>query len=136
MKNLILFALVVFAAWYGWTHYQEFKGKDQNEVVVTNQSSRDLTRVRVVIGERVEVIDTLKAGSSERRTFPTPPSDATFSLTWNYAGLDAEPHWSGGEITAGPLLMRHTLLIQDGGDVIWSSEKKPEKEKGKGFPLP
>ena len=63
------------------------------------------------------------------RTFPTPPSDVTFQLNWEYAGLMTVPTWSGGLISAGPMLMRHTLLIQDNGDVIWSSEQKPQAKK-------
>lgn len=133
MKNLIIFAFVVFAAWYGWNHYAEFKGKDQNEIVVTNQATRALVRLRIQIGERTEVIDTLRVGATEKRSFPPPPADATFKLTWNYLSFDAEPTWSGGVVTAGPMLMRHTFLVQDGGDVVWMSEVKPQKAKGKGL---
>ena len=129
MKNLILFAVIAFAAWYGWTHYEQFKGKGQNEVVVTNQSAHAVDRLRIQIAQRTEVVEHLEAGASVMRTFPTPPSDVTFQLNWEYAGLMTVPTWSGGLISAGPMLMRHTLLIQDNGDVIWSSEQKPQAKK-------
>lgn len=136
MKNLIILALIAFAAWYGYKHYAEFRGKGQNEILVTNQASRDVVRLRIQIGERTEVIDTLKVGATEKRSFPPPPADGTFKLTWNYMGFDSEPSWSGGVVAAGPMLMSHHFLMQDGGDVIWSSEPRPEKAKGKGLQLP
>ena len=74
MKNLILFAVIAFAAWYGWTHYEQFKGKGQNEVVVTNQSAHAVDRLRIQIAQRTEVVEHLEAGASVMRTFPTPPS--------------------------------------------------------------
>jgi hypothetical protein len=127
MKRLVILALVAATAWYGWKHFDKLRGEASNEATVVNQSDRAMDRIRISAGAETVVIEHLDPGARATRAFRG-GVDATFSLLWNYQGILGEQHWSGGTITAGPMRMRHTFLVDDKGGVIWNSEVLTQKK--------
>ena len=65
MKRLLILALVAFAAWYGWHHYQELLQKTpKHEAVIVNHSGEVLTRVRLTVGGQTYVKEEMANGES------------------------------------------------------------------------
>lgn len=130
MKRFLMFAVVAAAAWYGWKHYQDLKPAAANEVVIENQAGRTLGRVRLSIGEtEYPAYDSLYDGKSVTQKFPLATNDGQFHLHWVLQSQAAEPEWSGGQVTSGPVKMRHRLQIERDMTVVWSSAPIPEKGK-------
>ena len=126
MKRLLLFGLVVFAAWYGWKHQDELRSRGTHEIVALNRSGHAIERVRIAVGGQHFAVESLEDGASE--TVPMRcDQDGIFELNWNVRGRDGELHWRGGGFNHGPVLMRHRFEFTDGGGVIWSSERIPVK---------
>lgn len=130
MKRWILLALFAALAWYGWKHYGDLRGAPANEAVIHNESGRTIDRLRVSIGDReYPAYDSLGDGASVTQRFPLASHDGAFHLRWLPRGRDVDLDWSGGVVTAGPVPMRHDLVIADDGGVVWSSRPLPPKAK-------
>jgi hypothetical protein len=124
MKKLIFLAVLAFAAWYGWKHYGSLKDGPASQVVIENQSGREIDRVRVTVGGQTYVREAIADGASEAIPFRS-ATDGQFRLRWQYERTDYDREWSGGTVTAGPLPARHRLQVQGDGGVIWTSEGLP-----------
>ena len=122
MKRLVLIALVVTAAWYGWKHHDELRTHGAHEIVVVNHSGRALERVRIAVAGQSFAIEALEQGAT--KVFPMrSEQDGEFVLFWNVHGVEGDKHWSGGGFTHGPVRMRHRLEFVDDGGVVWNSEQ-------------
>ena len=122
MKRLLLLALLAFAGWYGWKHYdQVLHPRPHHEAVVHNESGEKLVRVRLTVGRQTFVKEELPDGESA--TFPfTVDADSPFDLSWEYDTKQGEQHWSGGLVAKGPIIARHTMTIRPSGGVIIESQ--------------
>lgn len=126
MKRLILFAIIVAAAWYGWKHHDELRSRGTHELVLVNHSGLAIARIRVGIADDAWAVETLADGATA--TVPVRcEKDGTFDVSWQVPSKGGDRHWVGGVFTHGPLLMRHRFEFVDGDGVIWSSERKPGK---------
>ena len=124
MKRLIVLILLAVAAWYAWHHWGDvFHRSPSHEAVVENAGDREMTRVRLTVGDQTFVKESLPAGA--RAAFPfRVDRDATFLLVWDVAGTTAEHTWSGGMVPKGPLLQRHVLTVDADGAVLYRAENK------------
>src|SRR3974390_2161084 len=112
MKKLIMFALVVFAAWYGWHHYRELLHHEvMSKAVIANNTGHELTRVRLLAGDdAIGVKDSIP--DNTRAEFPFHlDHDATFEIDWQYGDRAGESHWTGGSFTHGPTPPKLTFNI-------------------------
>lgn len=124
MKRLFFLAFLVFAGWYGWTHYRDLiTHRPSHEAIVENHSGRTMERVRVMVGGQTFVKESLPTESSV--TFPfRVGADASFVLEWKWAGQDAELHWAGGGVPRGPMVQKHHMIVDPEGAVIYQAENK------------
>ena len=124
MKNLLLLALFVAVAWFGWKRLPDlFERRPAHEAVVQNASGRGLTRVRLVVDGQTFVKETIPDG--EAAVFPFRVGrDATFDLTWQWADRTGESHWSGGMVPRGPMTQRHTVTIDADAGVLYTPTRK------------
>ncbi len=124
MKNLLLLALVVALAWFGWKRLPAlFERHPAHEAVVQNDTGAGLTRVRVVVDGQTFVKETLPDG--EAAVFPFRVGrDASFDLTWQWADRVGESHWSGGMVAIGPMVQRHTMTIDGDAGVLYTPTRK------------
>ena len=128
MKRFIVAVLFSLSAWYGWNHYQTLLHPEpRHEAVIRNDTGENLVRVRLTVGEHTYVKEALPKGQSA--TFPfTVQSDSKFDLTWEFETNTVVGHWTGGLVTKGPLVARHTLAIREGGGVIFESQNLPARQ--------
>jgi len=119
MKRLFLLALVAVVAWYGWKQLPKLlERRPSHEVVVQNDTGREVTRVRVVVDGQTFVRETLPDGEAAHFLFRV-GRDASFELTWRDSDQGAERQWSGGLVTPGPLVQRHTMALDPDGGVMY-----------------
>jgi hypothetical protein len=124
MLRLIIIALVVFAAWYGWSHYGDLLNpKPKHDVIIENRSGRTMERVRLTIGGQGFVKESL--GNEENGTFAFRiDNDSVFELVWNFANDQVEHRWTGGNVFQGPMVQRHHILVDPDGGVTYHAEPK------------
>ena len=124
MKRLLFFALVVFAAWYGWHHYREIlTRRPSHEAVIENHSGHEMVRVRLTVGGKTFVKESLPDEASV--TFPFRVNeDASFLLEWNWGDKILELRWAGGGVPAGPMVQRHFMTVDADGAVIYKAVPK------------
>ena len=124
MKKLFFLLLVVAAAWYGWKHYPDLLARrPAHEAVIENPSGHTLQRVRLAVGGRTFVRETLDDG--QRAVFPfRVTSDASFELTWQWKDRVGECNWRGGMVPRGPMQQRHIMAIDEEGAVFYRAENK------------
>ena len=119
MKKLLLLVIVVAVAWYGWKQFPALmERRPSHEAVVENRTGSGLTRVRLTVDGRTFVKETLPDGQDAVFPFRV-GRDATFQLTWQWADRPGENSWAGGMITAGPLVQRHTMIIDGDAGVLY-----------------
>jgi hypothetical protein len=124
MKRLILLLLLAGVAWYGWQHRTDlFERKAGHEAVIENASGREMTRVRLKVGSRTFVKESIADGGRAVFGFRV-NSDATFDLVWQFAGAPNEASWSGGMVPRGPMLQRHVMTVDSDGAVLYRPENK------------
>ncbi len=124
MKRLIFLLLLAAVAWYGWQHRAElFERKSGHEAVIENLSGREMTRVRLSVGGQTFVKESIPDGGKVAFTFRV-ASDASFELTWQFAGAPSEMAWSGGMVPRGPMLQRHVMSVDPDGAVLYRPENK------------
>ena len=126
MKQLLLFALIVFAAWYGWHHYSELRQAGSHQVIVVNHSGHAIERLRIQAGGETVVVETLEDGAQAKQPFRA-ERDGPFRLDWQVRDVLGERSWSGGLFVHGPLLLAFKFEFRDRDGVIWSSERLPQK---------
>jgi len=126
MKQILFLALIAFAAWYGYHHYQELKQEGASQLIAVNHTGRQMERLRIVIGDQTEVVETLANGATVKRPYRF-DHDGTFQLTWQLTGVMGEKSWNGGNFSHGPLTLAHTFDFRDGDGVIYSSQKIASK---------
>lgn len=124
MKKLFLFALVVLAAWYGWTHRDTLLHRQgSHAAVVQNDTGEDVQRVRVTVDGQTLVKESLAAGQSVELPFRV-ANDSDFQVTWQWVARPGEMSWRGGSIAKGPLLQRHIFQLMGDGTVLYRAESK------------
>jgi hypothetical protein len=128
MKRLLVFALIAFAAWYGWKHYADLRSLPVSEVVIQNESGKGLDRVRMTVEGKTEVREHMDAGANVTVPFNV-RSGGPLQLKWQFERTEVDKNWNGGMVTPGPIPMRHHLQVLPDG-VVWS-EEKIEKPAGK-----
>jgi hypothetical protein len=115
MKRLIIVLVLALAAWQGWKRYPDLLHRQpSNQAVVINESGRGIERLRLRVGERGFVRESLPDGQSV--TFPFRLNhDAPLSLEWQWQDSANEQTWHGGEATSGPMILRYQLTISRHG---------------------
>ena len=125
MKRLIFFALFGVAIWMAWKQWPTlFERKPTHDVIVVNESRSTIERLRVTVGGRTFVRDTLRAGTTFEFPF-TPNNDTDIRMVWEWGDRLGEASWVGGRIAMGPLLQRHRIRIDPDGGVVYVAEDKP-----------
>ena len=115
MKRLIIFAIVAFAVWYGYKHYDQLLHPQPRHIaVIRNESGTKLVRIRLTVGGHTYVKEELATGAAAEIPFVV-DSESEFDLVWEYDTNMSTGHWTGGLVTKGPLVGRHILTIQEGG---------------------
>jgi len=124
MVRLILFLLVVAAAWYGWKKYPDFVDRRPGHTaVIENGATASLERVRVRVDGQTLVKESVPAGESSLLPFKI-ANDSEFQVTWQVNGRIGEHTWRGGDVFRGPMMQRHIFRIDDENQVIYRTENK------------
>jgi hypothetical protein len=124
MKKLIVFTLVAAAAWYGWKNYPSLlERRPSHEAVIQNSTGTGLTRVRLTVDGQTFVKEELADGA--QAVFPFRVGrDASFELIWQWSNRVGENSWSGGMVPKGPMVQRHTMIIDADAGVLYHPENK------------
>jgi len=129
MKKLIFLILFGVAAWVAWKQWPTlFDRRPMHEVVVSNETPYTIERLRVSIGTRTFVEDTLKAGKVFRFPFAS-NGDSDIRMVWEWSNKIGEAHWTGGRIASGPEVQRHRIRIDPDGGVVYVAEPKVGMER-------
>jgi len=124
MRRLLGFLIILAIAWYGWKHYGGLRAAPANEVVIENATGHSLGRVRLSVGgDEYPAHDSLSDGESITQPFPLASRDGSFRLRWTTPGHDIESEWNGGQVTSGPVRMRHHLQVMSDGGVVWTAQE-------------
>jgi len=122
MKKLFFLALLALAGWYAWKHYPTLmEHRPQHELVVKNEATTALSRLRVTVGGQTFVKESVDPGSSVTFKFLV-NQDSDFKLVWQWGNRIGEMSWNGGSVTAGPIVARHTFIIDNDGGVAYVPE--------------
>jgi hypothetical protein len=124
MKNVVLFALIVVVAWYGWKRLPSLiERRPAHEAVVENNTGTGLTRIRLTVDGQTFVKEELADGA--QAVFPFRVSrDASFELVWQWSNRTGENRWSGGMVPQGPMVQRHVMTIDADGGVLYLPQNK------------
>jgi hypothetical protein len=124
MARLILFLLVIAAAWYGWKKYPEFVDKRPGHTArIENGATADLERFRIRVDGQTFVREKVPVGGSADIPFKI-TNDSEFQLTWELGGRLGEHTWRGGDVFKGPMMQRHIFRIDDEHQVMYRTENK------------
>ena len=126
MKRLLLFALVIAAAWYGYNNYRTLLPAKANEVVLVNNVGRAIERVRVSVPSQTVVVEVLEPGATVRRPLSA-GTDGRFHVVWATRGIIGEREWHGGTYSHGPQLSTHSFEFRPDGTVLWTGELKASR---------
>lgn len=120
--RFFLLLLLIAAIWYGWKQYPKLvERRPSHEAIIDNQSGAEMERVRLIVGGQTMVKESIPAG--EKAVIPFRVNqDATFQLVWNVGPV--EHTWSGGMVPAGPMVQRHTFLIDADSQVLYRADNK------------
>ncbi|MEY4069960.1 MAG: hypothetical protein RL721_574 [Candidatus Eisenbacteria bacterium] len=130
MGRWLLLALVVVAAWYGWTQHDRWRARGGDELVFRNRTGATLERMRVSVHGHAWAIERLAPDTTVRLVVRS-EEDGPFQLEWRVAGIDRESSWRGGTYTHGPLRMRHRFELTPGEGVVWTSERLESRTDAK-----
>jgi hypothetical protein len=124
MKRLIIFLLVVAAAWFGYKKYPEFVSQRPGHVaVVENGMSATLERVRVTVDGQTFAKESIPENGTAEFPFKV-NNDSPFRVDWRVQGRLGEFTWSGGMVPRGPMLQRHIFRIGEDNQVDYRPENK------------
>ena len=124
MKRLIALLLIGLAAWYGWKHYPEvLQKRDGHELVIENQTGKNMERIRVMVDGQTLVKEALPDGQTAKIPFKV-QNDAKFRMEWEYESTVGTRSWEGGMVPKGPMLQRHFLTVQNDDAVMYRAENK------------
>lgn len=122
MKRLFILALLVFAGWYGWTHYKQiFEKRPSHEAVIENTGDTPIERMRIKVDGQTLVKETIAPHDKEALPFLV-NRESSFELDWHQGTEDKR--WSGGMVTIGPMVQRHIFSVNDDGEVLYRAEPK------------
>jgi hypothetical protein len=121
MNRWIVLLVVAAAAWYGWKHWTEIRQAPRDEVMIVNETGKVLVRVRVTVGGETYVRESIADGAKARFPFPV-TGDGVVALKWQYDREELDMSWSGGQVAAGPLRIRHVVRMMQDGGVVWTPE--------------
>lgn len=125
MKRLLILIIVGLAAWIAWKRGPNvFDKLPEHDVVVKNEGTAAIERLRVTVAGRTFVRETLSVGESASWPFRT-EKDSGFRLVWEWKGRMGEIRWTGGRVARGPLVQIHKLRIRDDGGVVYVAGNKP-----------
>jgi len=124
MRRLIVFALIVVAAWFAWNKWGDvLLKKPSHEAVVENLSGREMVSVRLTVGGQTFVKESLP--DEQKAVFPFRVSqESTFDLAWLWGDAPGEETWSGGFVPRGPMQQRHVMTVDGDGNVSYRPENK------------
>lgn len=124
MKKLLFLVVVAGLAWFGWKQLPTLLEKrPAHEAVIKNATGSLLTRVRLVVDGQTFVKETLPDGESAVFPFRV-AHDSGFDLTWQWADRVGENSWTGGFVTVGPIVQRHTMTIDSDAGVLYTPTRK------------
>ena len=122
MKRLIVIALLAFAGWYGWNNYRQiFEKRPSHEAVIENLGDTPIERMRIRVDGQILVKEELASGEKVALPFRV-NHESAFELEWRTGNNDLR--WSGGLVTAGPMVQRHVFAVDDNGEVMYRAENK------------
>jgi hypothetical protein len=133
MVRLLLIALIVFAAWYGWTQHDQWRERGADELVFRNRTGQTLERMKIRVADEGWAIERLAPDTTVKLPVRC-EKDGAFQLEWRVKGRDGDKHWKGGDFTHGPIRMRHRFELLAGDGVVWSEERLPQKNTAKKRP--
>jgi hypothetical protein len=124
MKNLLIFALLVLAAWYGWKKWPEFVDRRPgHDLVLMNETGQALERVRVVVDGQTLVREVIEDGTTVTIPFKV-QRESSFLLEAQWSRREGMIQWRGGMVPPGPMLQRHILRIDADGEIMYLTENK------------
>jgi hypothetical protein len=120
MGRWALIALLLVAAWWGWTRHDRWRARGHDEFVFRNRTGAVLEDVKVRVRGMRWTLPRLAADTTVVLRVRC-EDDGPFELAWRLSGAPGVHTWQGGEFTHGPIRMRHRfeLLREDG--VVWSA---------------
>lgn len=122
MKRLIVLVLLALAGWYGWNNYRQiFEKHPSHEAVIDNIGGAAIERLRIRVDGQTLVKELIPSGEKAALPFRV-NRESTFELEWR-SGAN-ERRWSGGLVTAGPMVQRHLFAVDDNGEVMYRAENK------------
>ena len=121
MSRWIVLLVFALAAWYGWKHWTDLRQTTRDEVMLVNETGRVLVRVRVTVGGETYVRESIAVGAKARFPFPV-TGDGVVALKWQYDREEFDMNWSGGQVAAGPMRIRHVVRMMQDGGVVWNPE--------------
>jgi hypothetical protein len=125
MKKLLILRIVVGLGWYGWSRFPTLlERRPSHEAVVRNDAGTTLTRIRLTVDGQTFVKEELADGASVAFPFRV-GHDASFELVWEWKDRVGENSWSGGMVPAGPMVQRHTMIIDSDAGVLYQPANKP-----------
>ena len=128
MRRLIFLILLAAIAWYGWHHYGDLRSGPSNIAVIQNSSGHPIERVRLIMADQTLVKEVIADGATVEIPFRL-AKDSGFQLHWQWGDKVGEMDWTGGSITAGPVVTRQHFTVMGDGGVIWSAEVIPPGTK-------
>jgi hypothetical protein len=127
MKRLLALAAIAFTAWYGWNHYPSIIEKRPSHMaVIENRSGVELRRIRLKVGGRTFVKETLADRARAEFRFRI-GDDASFDMEWNWSDRPNETTWRGGRVAKGPMVQRYLMTVTEDGGVTYRAENLPAR---------
>ena len=118
MKRLVILVVIGIAVWIAWKRGPNvFDKLPEHDVVVKNQGTAAIERLRVTVAGRTFVRETLAIGEAVAWPFRT-ENDSDFQLVWEFKSRMGEKRWTGGRVARGPLVQTHRLRIDDDGALL------------------
>lgn len=124
MTRLLLFLLILTAAWYGWTQHDRWRERGSDELVFRNRTGKTLERMKIRVADEGWAIERLAPDTTVKLPVRC-EKDGLFQLEWRVQGRDVDQSWKGGYFTHGPIRMRHRFELLTDNGVVWASEPVP-----------
>ena len=120
MGRWALIALLLLAAWWGWTRHDRWRARGHDELVFRNRTGMVLEDLEVRVRGTHWTLPRLATDTTIVLRVRC-EDDGPFELAWRQGGVARLHRWQGGDFRRGPLRMRHRFeLLRDDG-VVWSA---------------